>query len=247
MKNKAGFTLIELLIALVLSIVIVGAGYATFNSQQKSFSLTNQKTDMQQQGRAAMNIIMRDIRMAGYEFQNGQISYSQGGANVTQNALVINDNNANGNTSVLPGTDDVTIAYIDPTIPYPSTLTSSGIVRRRYYISNSTNHPTLMLQTNSGVPQPLAENVDDLQIAYKDKNGNLFCTSSNSASPPSIPDLRTTRINLLARTSIPDSDFTGQRPALENHAAATATDNYRRRVLSSMIKMRNMGLTYKEE
>jgi len=97
-KNKSGFTLIELLIALVLSIVIVGAVYATFNSQQKSFSLTNQKMDMQQQGRAAMNMIMRDLRMAGCLVPSSKA------------IRVVNNNITSGTT---PASDEITVLYSD--------------------------------------------------------------------------------------------------------------------------------------
>jgi type IV pilus assembly protein PilW len=105
MPSKNGFTLIELLIALVLSIVIVGAGYATFNSQQKSFSLTNQKADMQQEGRAAINFIMRDIRMAGCQVPNAK-------------ALVITDSTS--------GPDQISILHADATFFSGFTITSSG-------------------------------------------------------------------------------------------------------------------------
>ncbi|GEM_PF-6342058 len=111
MKKNAGFTLIELLIALVLSIVIVGAVYATFNSQQKSFSLTNQKTDMQQQGRAAMNLIMRDLRMAGYLVPSAKA------------IRVVNNNMTSG---ISPASDEITVLYADQRFDGLNITTSSG-------------------------------------------------------------------------------------------------------------------------
>ncbi len=98
MRNESGFTLVELLIALVLSIVIVGAVYATFNSQQKSFAVTNQRVDMQQQGRAAMNLLMRDLRMAGYLVPSMKA------------IRVVNHNIQNGTT---PASDELTVLYGD--------------------------------------------------------------------------------------------------------------------------------------
>ena len=110
-KNKSGFTLIELLIALVLSIVIVGAVYATFNSQQKSFSLTNQKMDMQQQGRAAMNFIMRDLRMAGCLVPAAKA------------LRVVNNNISSGTT---PASDALTVLYSNGAFDGLSIVSASG-------------------------------------------------------------------------------------------------------------------------
>jgi type IV pilus assembly protein PilW len=109
--SETGFTLIELLIALVLSIVIVGAVYATFNSQQKSFSLTNQKADMQQQGRAAMNLFMRDLRMAGYLVPSAKA------------IRVVNNNITSGTT---PASDEITMLYADQRFDGFKIITKGG-------------------------------------------------------------------------------------------------------------------------
>ncbi len=111
MRNQSGFTLVELLIALVLSVVIVGAVYATFNSQQKSFNVTNQKVDMQQQGRAAMNLLMRDLRMAGYL--------------VPPAKAIRAVNNAITNATT-PVSDAITVLYADQTFDGFTVISSSG-------------------------------------------------------------------------------------------------------------------------
>jgi type IV pilus assembly protein PilW len=65
-SNKKGFTLIELLIAMAISGIVAGAIFTAFKSQQKSYLVQEQVTDMQQNLRAAMDFMVRDIRMAGY-------------------------------------------------------------------------------------------------------------------------------------------------------------------------------------
>ncbi|MEA1866845.1 MAG: PilW family protein, partial [Thermodesulfobacteriota bacterium] len=55
-------------------------------------------------------------------------------------------------------------------------------------------------------------------------------------------DIRSIRITILARTDRPDPDFNGQRPAIEDHAADDDPDHYRRRLLTTLIKVRNLGL-----
>ena len=64
--SQNGFTIIELMVALVLSFILVGAVYQTFTSQQKSYTVQDQVAETQQNARMAMNILMRDMRMAGY-------------------------------------------------------------------------------------------------------------------------------------------------------------------------------------
>ncbi len=324
MKKNAGFTLIELLIALVLSIVIVGAVYATFNSQQKSFSLTNQKMDMQQQMRQAMNLIMRDLRMAGCGMIEGvtikdekfePIQVGDGGENEPDSIgilygsgdrsndihiktpmprpsaelnvdhvedeggkRIINEDEiwlislpSGGFGSLLqvthvqkaalkiqhnPGGEDNINSATNPNFPqggYPagSRLTKFLDGYHYYYIDNTDpSHPVLMVDRSikrllggSGSPQRLAENIEDLQIAYLDKDGSTWYNKDkpSPSSPPEVSNIRAVRITLVARTAIPDPDYIGQRPAIENRAAGPK-DHYRRRILRALVKVRNLGL-----
>jgi prepilin-type N-terminal cleavage/methylation domain-containing protein len=65
-SNKKGITLIELLIALVISGVIVAAIYRMFVSQTRSYTVQDQVAEVQQNVRNAMELLVRDIRMAGF-------------------------------------------------------------------------------------------------------------------------------------------------------------------------------------
>jgi len=65
LKNQ-GVTLIELLIALVISAILIVALYQIFIGQQKTYVVQEQVVDMQQNVRAAINKMMREIRMAGF-------------------------------------------------------------------------------------------------------------------------------------------------------------------------------------
>jgi type IV pilus assembly protein PilW len=66
MKSKAGFTLIEVLVAMAVSLIILGSAYSVFLSQQKNTVVQTNISDIQQNLRAAMDFLARDIRMAGY-------------------------------------------------------------------------------------------------------------------------------------------------------------------------------------
>jgi len=64
--NNAGFTLIELLVAIALGLVIMAGLFRTFKVQQDSYVIQDQVSAMQQNLRAAMHFITRDLQMAGY-------------------------------------------------------------------------------------------------------------------------------------------------------------------------------------
>lgn len=63
---EAGFSLIEVMSALVILAIAMTAVFATFISQQKSFTVQSRVAEMQQNLRQAVEYMSRDIRMAGY-------------------------------------------------------------------------------------------------------------------------------------------------------------------------------------
>jgi prepilin-type N-terminal cleavage/methylation domain-containing protein len=118
-----------------------------------------------------------------------------------------------------------------------------------YDIDNTSDpaHPKMRVDLDgplgSGNPQPLALNIEDLQFRYFFADGgeanapdNLDADDTNDSD-----DIRSVRINILARSDKVDPGFTGNRPAIEDHTAG-GTDSYRRRLLTTEIKVRNLGL-----
>lgn len=65
--NVKGFTLVELMVALLLSSLVLAAVGLTFRSQQKSYIAQEEVAEMQQELRAGMEIITREIRNAGHD------------------------------------------------------------------------------------------------------------------------------------------------------------------------------------
>ena len=68
-------------------------------------------------------------------------------------------------------------------------------------------------------PQPVAENIENLQFAYFDANGNP------TANPP---DIRMIQVNIVARSDRPDPEL------------AKVGDGFRRRTLTSNVQLRNL-------
>ena len=65
LKNNKGVTLIELMIVLVIAAVLVAGIYTLFATQQRSYFVQDRVAGIQQDARAALDIMARDIRMAG--------------------------------------------------------------------------------------------------------------------------------------------------------------------------------------
>src|SRR4030042_4324050 len=64
--SEEGFTLIEMMSAFVILIIAMTAAYATFEFQHASFTVQNRVAETQQNLRSAMEMLSRDIMLAGY-------------------------------------------------------------------------------------------------------------------------------------------------------------------------------------
>lgn len=62
---QAGFGLIELMIAMVLGLLVMGAAFAVFQSNQRSFQANEGLNRIQESARVAYELMARDIRAAG--------------------------------------------------------------------------------------------------------------------------------------------------------------------------------------
>lgn len=93
---------------------------------------------------------------------------------------------------------------------------------------------------------PDGDNVVDAGEIYGQQGGNTYDSSGNNQGTnyENAADLRELRINLVARTRRPDETFSRGIPqALENrNGAGFVNDGFRRRVMISRIRLRNLGV-----
>ncbi len=66
-KRERGLTIIELLVALVILTLVVAGIYKVFVSQTRAYSIQDRVVETQQSIRTAMEILVRDLRMTGYD------------------------------------------------------------------------------------------------------------------------------------------------------------------------------------
>lgn len=94
--DNRGFSLIELLVALAISTLILGVVVSVFNTQRDSYNVQSAVTEMVQTSRAAMDLMTREIRMAGYDPSDTALS----GLTVSTNTIqVLADLDGDGDTS----------------------------------------------------------------------------------------------------------------------------------------------------
>ena len=70
-KNIAGFSLIEMLISVVISTIMMAAMYTTYNIVNKTYSQVSDRAKISSAGRDIVEMLMKDIRMAGFKYYRG--------------------------------------------------------------------------------------------------------------------------------------------------------------------------------
>lgn len=176
-SRESGFTLVELLIAMLISLILLSAISAAFISQRRSYDVQEQISEMVQNARAAMDMIGREARMAGYD--------PSGAMQKTNPAY----------------TDFVGIPYNTSQLELIADINGDGAIdtTSEEDITYSYDSANLQIDRNIGAGnQPFAENIQAFSFAYLDSSGNPTATTGN---------IRQIRITITARTSKPDPNY----------------------------------------
>ena len=114
MSNQKGVTLIELLIVLVISVIVIGGVYKVFINQTRAYTVQDQVAEVQQDVRGAMEIMVRDIRMAGFQTNTFAVTNPAGSALVNTGGIVVdpaNNNHIAVNYEYIPLIPNTTTTY----------------------------------------------------------------------------------------------------------------------------------------
>ena len=183
-RKNEGVTLIELLVALALSGILMAALYRVFIGGQRIYTVQEQVVDMQQNARAAIDRMTREIRMSGYR---KDILDSQG--NVGGFTQVITPGN---NVNNIGNNDDrITIIIADKAITY------------RLQWNNTDLETPVLVRDENGASEVLADNIETLQFTYTLRSGTVM------DSPTNPDDIRMVKVSFTARTKSADPQLSG--------------------------------------
>jgi prepilin-type N-terminal cleavage/methylation domain-containing protein len=147
---KNGFTLVELLVTIVIAALLLTAVTQLFITSNRVYTVQEQVLRIQQEVRASINAIARDIRMAGYNPKNTANDAGFTVANAT-NMRVQYDYNENG-------TCDIDKEY-------------------QYNVSN--NNLEVRRDAGGGY-QTFVNNVDSMNFQYTLANGTTTYNPANT-------------------------------------------------------------------
>ncbi|MBU0968098.1 MAG: prepilin-type N-terminal cleavage/methylation domain-containing protein [Proteobacteria bacterium] len=248
-NGDCGFTLVEVMVALAISGIVLASIYSAFQSQQNSYVAQEQVSEMQQNVRIGLDMLSKDIRLAGY---NPDGSAGTGFVNgINFDAEPVNTNATQiAFTADLDG--DGTIDAVTQDVDGNGTVDMSDMERIAYRL-NGTN--LQRFSTGAVNWQTVAENVENIEFQYVLDDGSQTTTPTAAQ----LADIRNVRITILVITEKSDKNYTNSRVYLpaSNDAfftsgalsgtvwgpfTGTATVNFRRRLLKITVNCRNMGL-----
>lgn len=151
-RNLEGFTLVELMVSMGIGMVILAAVTTTFMSQTRIYNAQEQINEMQQNARGALDILSRELKMAGYKPNGGGfngVTYS------TTQLMVQADLNSDGAIS-----------------------TSSTANEQITYLFDSANEQ-ITRAVGSGSAQILAEHISAFTFNYLNSTGAATTVSAN--------------------------------------------------------------------
>ncbi len=252
-SKSRGFTLVELLVAMALSSIILGIIYATYQAQLKSQVTQQQVVEMQQNARAALFALEREIRLAGYDPTDSgipQITSAQVGS-ITFTMDIHNgiDDDLDGNTDEF---DERGMPNVDGDV-------LDNLEQITYRLSNDADADGIANGLDSNLQRQhwdgaamqsadIALNIDALNFAYLDAGGNNLIVGS-AVPAGRLADIRSVQISIVARAgqnprsglpnqNLNDKDYMNQQGAV---ILPAQNDRFRRMVLSTDVLGRNLG------
>jgi type IV pilus assembly protein PilW len=183
LQAKKGFSLLEMLIVLAIFTFIVGGIFSNLSQSQIRYQFEQEVAEVQQSGRNAIDIMVREIKLAGFP----KASYYDSAQNWTS----ANSNKVAAGLITINATNLVFEADVE----------EDGIVERvDYNLSNGTlSRSAQDKQAGGGAPaavyQVLANNVTALTFTYLDSSHTATATASEVQSVQILLTLSTTNVD----------------------------------------------------
>lgn len=230
-----GFTLVELMITVLLASLIMAAVYTAYLSMQRSYLAQEQVSEMQQTLRAAVDMMVREIRMAGYNpagsANAGIVTATAGQLQIRKDITNTAGTSEDGDGALDGPNEDVTFGFAPADDAGGDGMADAGVA-------------TFSKQPFAAGFQDMAENIVAVEFNYfiEGNNGSLSSTTSPSAGQ--VDKVRSIQISMLARSDRADPRFTGGQQFVTGSGATWGPypDNFRRRLMVTTVQCRNLGL-----
>ncbi len=213
MKNR-GFTLIELLIYIALFGILSTFIYSLFIQNFKTHSSQQNTMVMTQDLRASMGLMIRELRLAGYDPNDA------GGVGFLDDADDRYDTDGNSIRFTTDITDTAGTGN-------PDGLTDGPNEDVNYYLYTSGGIQKLGRRTSGGGnPQPVAENISGLTFAYTFADGGTGTPDlTDGDTTNDLDDIRAVQITITAETAEKDP----------------LTKQKKTKAYTTAVKIRNLG------
>jgi type IV pilus assembly protein PilW len=212
-QGAAGFTLVELLIATAIAGIVMGGIYSVYVSQQTSYTAQAQVTALEQNVRAAVYFMQRDISMAGCDPSG---TAHAGILTATAHSIRLTED-LNGDGDAAEYNED--ISY--------SLYTSGGIQKLGRKTPFTTSN------------QPVAEGVDVLDFVYLDGAGQVL--PAPVSDPSKIRSVQITLVVRSDKADPHYSNTIVYRNQSGAVIFGPRNDHFRRRLLTVEIRCRNLA------
>lgn len=194
--DRRGFTFIELMVALAIGSVIVIGIYSTYTGQQRINQAQDQVVEIQQNLRAGLDMMSRELRMAGFD-PDGKKNV---GFTVARETLVTFTMRADGD-----GRNNDNDLQRDELDEYTDAAEQETVTEISYFLDDAYNDgiPDLVRTVGylGALPGPsiaLIENVENVEFIYILRNGDL---RFNLTSQEELSEIRSVKISVLVRSS----------------------------------------------
>jgi len=172
-KSNIGLTLVEVLIAVVVSSIVMAAMFFTYDIFQKSYKGIIDRSVVSQNSRNAFSMIIRDVRMGGYQDFNTKWS------NLPSSTLIHTDSSN--------GPDSLEIIYDEnknDRIKIIYKLDKEKLSDNYFFLAKARygwNGSSWSTSVAGGYNfEKVADYFEDLQFSLKDSAGNKTTLSSNT-------------------------------------------------------------------
>lgn len=174
-----GFTVLELLVAMAIGLIVLYAMYNIFNVQNKTFSNQEQVVELQQNARAALDMLSREIRIAGYNPTSMTGTNKPGITAATANSIsFISDLDGDGDTTADSTNPNENISY--------DLYTSDGV--------------KCLGRTSNGTKNPVVEHIENLNFTYVLDDG----TQTTTPTSTQLDSIRAVQVSLTAQSAKAD-------------------------------------------